>query len=206
MTVDKSILSAKGGFVSSITLIIIYSLTFIYYVIMGEKAQIVLIVILVIAPILEICIFLSLRRLIVIDFDLVKFNIPIILLILFQIIIPTMILIIKYQVLSPKILVIPFIVFGIISIGIYLWYLILISKTEKTELPGIHFLQYFGITFLLAFIVNGVLSANAEMNKMAQDTYQLTDLLYDIIPNVFLLLFFIHTLRRIKKQNNIPNT
>jgi hypothetical protein len=204
MTTDRTTISAKSGFLFSSILIVTYIMTIMLYII-GEKSQTFSIASMIIATVSEVIIFLALRQLIVLDFQLIEFNIPIILLILFQILIPTMILTIKYQIISSRILVIPFIVFGLISIGIYLWFFILISKTEKSELPGLKFLQYFGITFLVTFIIDAVFSISAERNNMTQNmTQNLIRIFADMIPIAFVTLFFLHIIRTNSKNKNIP--
>ena len=176
------------------------------YYIIGEKSQIFSIASMIIATVSEVIIFLALRQLTVLDFQLIEFNIPIILIILFQILIPTMILTIKYQIISPRILAIPFIVFGLISIGIYLWFFILITRVEKSELPGLRFLQYFGITFLVTFIIDGVFSISAERNNMTQNmTQNMIGIFADMITIAFMTMFFLHIMRKNSKNKNIPN-
>lgn len=147
-------------------------------------------------------IFLALRFIIVIKSKLGNFRIVIPLIIISQILASGLTLLIKYQIFPLMSVVIPFLIIGLVLVGSYLWFFIMLSKTDKREIQGSSFLQYFGITLLVLVILKAIFSI---IPNEGIKTFDSVIQLLEAFPYVFIFLFFI---RHIKLSNNelVQNT
>lgn len=133
-------------------------------------------------------IFLSIRFIIVIYSKMDEFRFVLPLIIISQILTSGLTLLIKYQAFPLMYVVIPFIIIGLVLAGSYLWFFIILSKTDDKEIKGLPFLQYFGITLLVLLILNAIFSI---IQHNGIKTFGSIIQLLEAFPYVFILLFFI---------------
>ena len=146
-------------------------------------------------------VFISIRFIIVIYSNLDQFRIVLLLIIIAQILKSILTLLIRFQAFPPMYVVTPLLLIGLVLFGSYIWFFILLSKTEDSEIKGLSFLLYFGMTLLALFIVSAILSIILDYGiKTSKPIVQLIEAL----PYVFLLLFFIKHINvsRIEEQQN----
>lgn len=183
---NKNNLFSILGLVSSSIILLNYLLTYILYNFDFPTNGSVLVTTLL-STFSIIIIFLSFRYIIVIKSKLTHFKIVIPLMIFSQIFVAGLTLLMKFQTFPLIIIAIPFLIIGLIMIGLYLWFFILISKTEKTEIKALSFLQYFGITLLLFVIFRIFIALTIKVeNTTLSSIFQL----FEAIPYVFLIFFF----------------
>ncbi len=146
-------------------------------------------------------VFISIRFIIVIYSSLDQFRIVLLLIIIAQLLTSILSLLIRFQTFPPLYVVTPLIIIGLALIGSYIWFFILLSKTEDSEIKGLSFLQYFGISLLALFIVSALLTIVLDHGmKTSKPIVQLIEAL----PYVFIFLFFIRHINvsRIEEQHN----
>lgn len=141
-------------------------------------------------------IFLALRFIIVIKSKLDDFRIVIPLIIITQLLASVLTLLIRYQTFPLMYAAIPLIIFGLLLAVSYLWFFIILSKTDKRDIEGLSFLQYFGISLLVLVLLKAMFSIIPYVRSKTSDS--VFELL-EALPYVFMLLFFI---RHIKQSNN----
>ena len=108
-------------------------------------------------------IFISIRFIIVIYSNLDHFRIVLLLIIIAQLLTSILSLLIRFHTFPLLYVVTPLIIIGLVLIGSYIWFFILLSKTEDSEIKGLSFLQYFGISLLALFIVSAILTIILDM-------------------------------------------
>ena len=146
-------------------------------------------------------IFISIRFIIVIYSNLDHFRIVLLLIIIAQLLTSILSLLIRFQTFPLLYVVTPLIIIGLILIGSYIWFFILLSKTEDSEIIGLSFLQYFGISLLALFIVSAILTIILDHGiKTSRPIVQLIEAL----PYIFIFLFFIRHINvsKIEEQHN----
>ena len=146
-------------------------------------------------------VFISLRFIIVIYSKMDQFRIVLLLIIITQLLTSILTLLIRLQTFPLMFVVTPLLIIGLVLIGSYIWFFILLSKTEDSEIKGLSFLQYFGMTLLALFILSAILSIILDHGiKTSKPIIQLIEAL----PYVFILLFFIRHINvsRIEEQQN----
>lgn len=146
-------------------------------------------------------IFLALRFIIVIISKLNNYKIVIPIIIISQILISALNLLIRYQVFSLLNIVIPYLIVGMVFMGSYLWFFILLSKTGKTEIQGLSFLQYFGIVLLILVVFKAIISVfPAGKIKSINSFIQIIE----VIPYAFLLFFLFDILSNLSRDKEHP--
>ena len=146
-------------------------------------------------------IFISIRFIIVIHSNLDHFRIVLLLIIIAQLLTSILSLLIRFQTFPLLYVVTPLIIIGLVLIGSYIWFFILLSKTEDSEIIGLSFLQYFGISLLALFIVSAILTIILDHGiKTSRPIVQLIEAL----PYIFIFLFFIRHINvsKIEEQHN----
>ena len=146
-------------------------------------------------------IFISIRFIIVIYSNLDHFRIVLLLIIIAQLLTSILSLLIRFQTFPLLYVVTPLIIIGLVLIGSYIWFFILLSKTEDSEIIGLSFLQYFGISLLALFIVSAILTIILDHGiKTSRPIVQLIEAL----PYIFIFLFFIRHINvsKIEEQHN----
>ena len=146
-------------------------------------------------------IFISIRFIIVIHSNLDHFRIVLLLIIIAQLLTSILSLLIRFQTFPLLYVVTPLIIIGLVLIGSYIWFFILLSKTEDSEIKGLSFLQYFGISLLALFIVSAILTIILDHGiKTSRPIVQLIEAL----PYIFIFLFFIRHINvsKIEEQHN----
>jgi len=146
-------------------------------------------------------IFISIRFIIVIHSNLDHFRVVLLLIIIAQLLTSILSLLIRFQTFPLLYVVTPLIIIGLVLIGSYIWFFILLSKTEDSEIIGLSFLQYFGISLLALFIVSAILTIILDHGiKTSRPIVQLIEAL----PYIFIFLFFIRHINvsKIEEQHN----
>jgi len=146
-------------------------------------------------------VFISIRFIIVIYSKMDQFRIVLLLIIIAQLLTSILTLLIRLQTFPLMFVVTPLLIIRLVLIGSYIWFFILISKTEDSEIKGLSFLQYFGMTLLALFILSAILSIILDHGiKTSKPIIQLIEAL----PYVFILLFFIRHINvsKIEEQQN----
>jgi len=146
-------------------------------------------------------IFISIRFIIVIHSNLDHFRVVLLLIIIAQLLTSILSLLIRFQTFPLLYVVTPLIIIGLVLIGSYIWFFILLSKTEDSEIKGLAFLQYFGISLLALFIVSAILTIILDHGiKTSRPIVQLIEAL----PYIFIFLFFIRHINvsKIEEQHN----
>ncbi len=139
--------------------------------------------------------FLSLRFIIVIKSKLNDFRIVIPLIIIAQLLASGLTLLIRYQIFPLMYVTIPLLVIGLVLVGSYLWFFIILSKTDKREIQGLSFLQYFGLTLLVLLILKAIFSIIPIQDiKSSDSAFELLE----AFPYVFIFLFFIQHIKQSK--------
>ena len=138
------------------------------------------------SPFFVFLIFLSFKDIIVSKSNLDNFKNVIYLSLVTQISLFFIIWTLYFKILPPKPFAIPFIITAISMAGLFIWFVILIFKTDKKEIKAFSFLQYFAITTCLLIItrVIGILTMgkNSSLDQ--------TSSLLGGIPYIFLIFFF----------------
>lgn len=174
------------GLISSSVIILTYIVTYILYN-FNYPTNGSLFVFTLLSTVSFVLVFLSFRYIIVIKSKLTHFKTVIPLMIFSQILVAGLTLLIKFQTFPLIIVVIPFLIIGVTMVGFYLWFFILLSKTEKTELRALSFLHYYGIALLLYVIFRIIIALTIKVeNKTLSSIFQLIE----AIPYVFLIFFF----------------
>jgi hypothetical protein len=131
--------------------------------------------------------FLSLRYIIVIKSKLIDFRIVIPLIIISQLLASGLTLLIRYQIFSLIYVTIPLFAIGLGLTGSYLWFFIILSKTDKREIQGLSFLQNFGLTLLVLLLLKAIFSIIPIQDiKISRSAFEL----FEAFPYVFIFLFF----------------
>ena len=146
-------------------------------------------------------VFISIRFIIVIYSKMDNFSIVLLLIIVSQFLTSILILLIKYQAFPLMYIVTPLILVGLVLVGSYLWFFILLSKTEDSVIKGLPFLLYFGISLLALVILSAIFSIVLHQGiKTSKPIVQLIEAL----PYVFIFLFFIRQINvsKIEEQQN----
>ncbi len=139
--------------------------------------------------------FLSLRFIIVIKSKLNDFRIVIPLIIIAQLLASGLTLLIRYQIFPLTYVAIPLLVIGLVLVGSYLWFFIILSKIDKREIQGLFFLQYFGLTLLILLILKAIFSIIPIQDiKSSDSAFELLE----AFPYVFIFLFFIQHIKQSK--------
>jgi len=137
------------------------------------------------SPFFIICIFIALKNIIVNRSNLDSFKIIIYLILFCQIAMSLIIWIIYLKILNAKFFVIPIVIAAIFMSGLYIWFFLSISKTDKSELKYLPFLQYFAIALMILLVLRVVVTLkmpNTLLDKISQ--------LSAGIPYIFLIFFF----------------
>jgi hypothetical protein len=97
--------------------------------------------------------------------------------------------------------VIPLILIGLVLVGSYLWFFILLSKTGNKEIKELPFLLYFGMALLALVILTMIFSIIPHNGIKAFDS--IIQLL-EAFPYVFIILFFVRHIKlsRIELKQN----
>jgi hypothetical protein len=146
-------------------------------------------------------VFISIRFIIVIYSKLDQYRIVLLLIIIAQFLTSILTLLTKYQTIPLMYLVAPLIIVGLVLIGSYIWFFVLLSKTEDVEIRGLPLLQYYGISLLSLVTLFVIFSIFLHQGiKASKPIFQLIEAL----PYVFLLLFFIRhfNVSRSEEQQN----
>lgn len=136
-------------------------------------------------PFFIFCIFISLKHIIVNISRQDNFKIVINSILICQIILSFVIWVSYFKVIPVKYLPVPVALTGILITALYIWFFILIFKTEKTELNNLLFLEYFAVivmVFMVLHIAVALTSGNNLLHKISN--------LSEGLPFIFLIFFF----------------
>lgn len=184
-----------AGFLSASLMIISYLYLFVSFLTIRTESPITQYVRLY-APLLVIIIFLAFRHILVLSSKLMNIRLVINLLIITQVIIFIIGVIMKFKLVSGKIMLYVPPVVGLVLIGLYIWFFVVILMIEKDKIKALSFLQLFAITFLVIFVVRIlfiVLTAIPSVNTYISPRYTALNVILQIvekIPYTFLIVFF----------------
>jgi hypothetical protein len=144
-------------------------------------------------PLFNIGILLSLRYIIVKLYDFQNFRIMFDLFIILCVIGFFIVLIMRLGISRSMIFKAIMLVIAFSSTAWYLWFFISLSKIDKNELKALDFVQFYGIFFLICFLVRiflpQILKQDYYSDKIPLDSIEL-------IPYAFLIIFFYKHLHR----------
>jgi len=198
------------GLTSSSLLIITYLLTFaLYFLDISTKGWTLSFNFF--SPFFVFCIFLAFKYIIVHKSNLDNFKVVIYLILISQIFLLMTAWITKFKIMPAKSVPILSLITGLVMTGLYLWFFILILRTNKTEIKVFSYLKYYAITFLIFMIIRAITSiiilAIATLTIREKNIYfDLVNPLLELIPFIFLIFFFSeHIEKSDDNLEKIPN-